>query len=241
MHAPVDQLDLATVIKVSEAVSSEIVLEKLIDTLMRTAIEHAGAERGLLLLPRGDEYRIEAEATDWQQRSKGRAARRQARPAADLPESVLRYVLRTKESVLLHDASGQSPFSVDDYIREHHARSVLCLPILKQTRLLGMLYLENNLTPHAFTPARMAILKLLASEAAISMENARLYRDLAEREARIRRLVDANIIGIFIWDLQGRILEANDAFLTMVGYDREDLVSGRRRLDGHDAAGMART
>ncbi|MGH9553093.1 MAG: GAF domain-containing sensor histidine kinase, partial [Terriglobales bacterium] len=144
--------------------------------------------------------------------------------AADLPESVLRYVLRTKESVLLHDASGQSPFSVDDYIREHHAQSVLCLPILKQTRLLGMLYLENNLTPHAFTPARMAILKLLASEAAISIENARLYRDLAEREGRIRRLVDANIIGIIIWDLQGRILEANDAFLRMVAYNREDLV-----------------
>ena len=106
---------------------------------------------------------------------------------------------------------------------------MLCLPILKQTRLLGMLYLENNLTPHAFTPARMAILKLLASEAAISMENARLYRDLAEREARIRRLVDANIIGIFIWDFEGRILEANDAFLRMVGYDREDLVSSASR------------
>ena len=121
--------------------------------------------------------------------------------------------------------SGESSFSADEYIREHHARSVLCLPILKQTRLLGMLYLENNLTLRAFTPARMAILKLLASEAAISIENARLYRDLAEREARIRRLVDANIIGIFIWDVQGRILEANDAFLRMVGYDREDLVS----------------
>ena len=149
--------------------------------------------------------------------------------AADLPESVFRYVLRTKESVLLHDASGQSPFSDDDYIREHQARSVLCLPILKQTRLLGMLYLENNLTLRAFTPARMAILKLLASEAAISIENARLYRDLAEREARIRRLVDANIVGIFIWDLQGRILEANDAFLRMVGYDREDLLARRVR------------
>ncbi len=92
-----------------------------------------------------------------------------------------------------------------------------------------MLYLENNLTIGAFTPARMAVLKLLASEAAISMENARLYRDLAEREARIRRLVDANIIGIFFWDLKGRILEANNAFLLMVGYDREDLASGRVR------------
>jgi PAS domain S-box-containing protein len=223
-----EHLDLATVVKVSEVVSGEIVLEKLIDTLMRTAIEHAGAERGLLILPRGDKHRIEAEVT-----TRGNEVRvdlRQASvTAADLPESVFRYVLRTKESVLLPDASGQNPFCLDEYIREHHARSVLCLPILKQTRLLGMLYLENNLTPHAFTPARMAVLKLLASEAAISMENARLYRDLAEREARIRRLVDANIIGIIIWDLQGRILEANDAFLRMVGYDREDLVSSSVR------------
>jgi PAS domain S-box-containing protein len=224
MLASVEQLDLATVIKVSEAMSGEIVLERLIDTLMRTAAEHAGAERGLLILPRGDEYRIEAEVTT--SSNKVQVDLRQASvTAADLPESVFRYALRTKESVLLHDASGQSSFSDDDYIREHQARSVLCLPILKQTRLLGMLYLENNLTLRAFTPTRMAILKLLASEAAISMENARLYRDLAEREARIRRLVDANIVGIFIWDLQGRVLEANDAFLRMVGYNREDLIS----------------
>ena len=233
-HAPiviadtVEHLDLATVVKVSEAVSGEIVLEKLIDTLMRTAIEHAGAERGLLIIPRGDEHRIEAEVT-----TRGNEVavdlRQASVTAADLPESIFRYVLRTKQSVLLPDASGQNPFSVDDYIREHHARSVLCLPILKQTRLLGMLYLENNLTPHAFTPARMAILKLLASEAAISLENARLYRDLAEREGRIRRLVDANIIGIIICDVEGRILEANDAFLRIVGYDREDLVSQKVR------------
>jgi PAS domain S-box-containing protein len=224
IQAALEHLDLATVIKVSEAVSGEIVLEKLIVTLMRTAIEHAGAARGLLILPRGDDYWIEAEATT--SSSEVNVELRQTSvTAAELPESVLRYVLRTRESVLLHDASAQGVFAGDDYILEHHARSVLCLPILKQTRLLGILYLENYLTPHAFTPARMAILKLLASEAAISMENARLYLDLAEREARIRRLVDANIIGIIIWDFQGRILEANDAFLRMVGYDRDDLVS----------------
>ena len=103
-----------------------------------------------------------------------------------------------RKALLLQDASGQNQFAADDYIREHHARSVLCMPILKQGRLLGMLYLENKLTAYAFTPARMAVLKLLASEAASSIENARLYRDVAEREARIRRLVDANIIGIVI-------------------------------------------
>ena len=229
MLAPVEHLDLATVIKVSEAVSGEIVLEKLIDTLARTAVEHAGAERGVLILPRGNEYWVEAEVTTGSDKVEVHL-RHTSVTAADLPESVFRYVLRTRESVLLHDASAENPFSADDYIREHHARSVLCLPILKQTRLLGVLYLENNLTVDAFTPARMAVLKLLASEAAISMENAHLYRDLAGREARIRRLVDANIIGIFFWDLDGRILEANSAFLLMLGYDREDLSSGCVRL-----------
>jgi PAS domain S-box-containing protein len=92
-----------------------------------------------------------------------------------------------------------------------------------------VLYLENNLTARVFTPARIAMLKLLASQAAIALENARLYRYLAEREAKIRRLVDANIIGIYIWELEGRILEANEAFLRIVGYDREDLVAGRIR------------
>jgi len=228
IQTPVEHLDLATVIRVSEAVSGEIVLEKLIDTLMRTAIEHAGAERGLLILPRDDEYRIEAEVTLGNDEIKV-DVRQSNVTGADLPESVFRYALRTRESVLLHDAAGQSAFSADEYVRANHARSVLCLPILKQARLLGMLYLENNLTPSAFTPARMAILKLLASEAAISIENARLYQDLAEREGRIRRLVEANIIGIIICDVEGRILEANDAFLRIVGYSRDDLVSQRIR------------
>ncbi|HTE40015.1 MAG TPA: ATP-binding protein, partial [Steroidobacteraceae bacterium] len=221
----VEHLDLATVIKVSQAVSGEIVLERLIDTLLRTAVEYAGAERGLLILPRGDEHGIEAEV-----RTRGDEVVVELREAnvttTDLPESIHRYVLRTNETVLLSDASCENQFSADAYLLENHCRSVLCLPILKQTRLLGVLYLENNLTPHAFTPARMAILKLLASEAASSMENARLYKELAEREYRIRRMVDANIIGIAIWDFDGRIVDANDAYLQMIGYAREDLDSG---------------
>lgn len=223
---PIEQLDLATVIRVSEAVSGEIVFEKLINTLMSLAIQHAGADRGLLILPRGEEYQIEAEATT--SGDNVNVVLKQARvTAADLPKSVFHYVLRTRESVLLHDASGQNSFSADGYICGHRSRSVLCLPILKQTRLIGILYLENNLTTAAFTPARMVVLTLLASQAAISIENASLYREIAEREARIRRLVDANIIGIFVWDRDGRIIDANEAFLSIVGYGRDDLVSGR--------------
>ncbi|WLB01243.1 AAA family ATPase [Bradyrhizobium elkanii] len=226
--ASVEQLDLATVIKVSQAVSGEIVLDKLVDTLMRTAIEHAGAERGLLILAVGDVYRIEAEVTT--SNNKVTVGQRRATvTAADLPESILHYVIRTKESVLLKDAAAPSSFSADKYIHQHHARSILCLPLLKQGTLAGLLYLENNLAAYVFTPDRVAVLKVLASQAAISLENSRLYRDVADREGKIRRLVDANIIGIIIADGEGQILEANDAFLRILGYDREDLVSGRMR------------
>jgi len=224
----VEHLDLATVIKVSQAVSGEIVLETLIDTLMRTAIEQAGAERGLLILQRGAEPRIEAEATTGGDtvvvQSRGQAV-----TASMLPESVLHYVLRTRESVILDDAAAQPLFADDPYFRENQARSILCLPLINQAKLTGVLYLENSLTSRAFAPARSAVLKLLASQAAIALESAHLYRDLEQREARIRRLVDSNIIGIYFWEIEGRIIEANDTFLRMVGYERGDLVSGRLR------------
>jgi PAS domain S-box-containing protein len=226
--APVEQLDLATVIKVSQAVSGEIVLDKLIDTLMRTAMAQAGAERALLILSPGAGERVAAEAT-----TDGDTVNVQlcdeAVTTIALPESVLHYVLRTQESVLVDDASAENSFAADPYVRQHRARSILRLPLVTQAKLIGMLYLENNLAPHVFVPARLAVLKLLASQAAIALENTRLYRDLAAREAKIRRLVDANIIGIFVWQVDGAILEANDAFLGMMGYEREDLISGRLR------------
>ncbi|WP_017997359.1 ATP-binding sensor histidine kinase [Rhizobium leguminosarum] len=224
--APVEQLDLATVIKISQAVSGEIVLQKLIDTVLRTAVEQAGAERGLLILPRGGESRITAEATTGGETVVVRM-RDEIVTGTTLPQSLLHYVLRTNESVVLDDAMAQNPFSADPYICHHRARSILCVPLLNQGQLAGVLYLENNLAPRVFAPTRIVVLKLLASQAAISLENTRLYRDLDEREAKISRLVKANIIGIVIWDIEGRILEANDAFLRMVGYDREDLASGR--------------
>jgi PAS domain S-box-containing protein len=224
----VEHLDLATVIKVSQAVSGEIVLERLIDTPMRTAIEHAGAERGLLILSRGAQQRIEAEATTGGDTV---SVRLQDAPvtAGVLPDSILQYVVRTRESVDLDDAAAQSSFSADTYIRERRARSILCLALANQGKLIGVLYLENNLAAHVFTPTRIAVLKLLASQAAISLENTRLYGDLEQREAKIRRLVDANIIGIFVWNFEGDIIEANEAFLQIVKYDRDDLVSGRVR------------
>ena len=225
---PIEQLDLATVLSVSQIVSGEIVLENLIEALMRTAVEHAGAQRGLLVLPRDAGLWIEAQA-DTDGTSVTVALRESPVAAAELPESILQYCARTQESVVLDDASTRGEFSNDGYIARVQARSILCLPLVKQGRLIALLYLENHLAAGAFTPARIAVLKVLASQAAMTLENARLYRDLAKREAKIRRLVDANIVGIFIGGLDGRILEANDAFLHIVGYDRDDLLARRLR------------
>ncbi len=157
--------------------SGEIEQEKLIDTLMCTAIEHAGAERGLLILVRDGEPLIEAEATTGGGRIEV-AVRRAAITPFDLPQSALHYVTRTQESVLLDDASADKLYSKDEYVRQKRSKSVLCLPIVKQKKLVGAFYLENNLTPRAFTPDRVAVLQLLASQAAISLENAALYADL---------------------------------------------------------------
>ncbi len=186
----VEHLDLSTLLKVSQAVQGETDLDKLIAAIMRLGLEHAGAERGLLLLPHGDGYRIEAEAksgnegvtVDLRQSSIG---------PGDLPQSVLQYVLRTRERVLVQDAAVTSEFADDAYLRQHHARSVLCIPLLKQTRIVGIIYLENNLTSGAFTAARMALLEVLASDAAISLENALLSQDLQERERESRMIVDS--------------------------------------------------
>ena len=224
--APVQDLDVASVVKSSQAMSSEIVLPKLIERLMTIALEHAGANRGLLILSAENDYSIQAEAQSIGDQIEVVLCGKSI-AGITCPESLVRYVIRTHERVIVDDASTQNLFSEDDYLRARRSKSILCLPMIKQGQLTGLLYLENTLTSHAFTADRTAILELLAAQAAISLENARLYRDLAEREAKIRRLVEANIIGVFIGDFDGRIVKANDAFLRIVGYDREDLAADR--------------
>jgi predicted ATPase/signal transduction histidine kinase len=186
IDAPVEQLDVGAVVKASQAVSSEIELGKLIQTLMKIAVEHAGAERGLFIAFTGHEPRIAAEATT------GRGdievtLRNAAATPAELIEAVLHTAARTRECVILDDASAQMPFSADPYVRQRHARSVLCLPLVKQAKLVGALYLENSLTPRVFTSAKIAVLKLLSSQAAISLENVRLYDELRTENSERRR------------------------------------------------------
>jgi C4-dicarboxylate-specific signal transduction histidine kinase len=161
------------------------VLEKLIKTLMVIAVEHAGAERGLLILPQGEELGVAAEART----REGVDVQLQDAlvTPSDLPDSLLHYVIRTRESMILDDASTQNLFSQDEYVRQRRPRSVLCLPLVKQVNLVGILYLENSLAPRVFTAKRLAMLEMLASQAAISLDHAQLYSERKRAEEALQK------------------------------------------------------
>ena len=239
------QLDLLSVAKASQAISGQIVLDELVDTLLRIVLENAGAQTGMLLLVRNESLILAAESSVAEQTFHVQLHIGQTAPETSLetsfPASIVNYVRRSRTQLLLGDATAPHPFAADPYLARRHPKSVLCLPIVRQAKLIGILYLEHLLVPHAFTPERVTVLDLLASQAAISLENALLYADLQqenserkrteetlrERNAHIRQLVESNIIGIFFFDLQRGISEANDALLHMLGYDRDDLLSGK--------------
>ncbi|QEI04776.1 AAA family ATPase [Pigmentiphaga aceris] len=181
--ADLTHLDLDTIVKASEAVASQAGLPQLIDTLMVAALEHAGAQRGLLILPQDGRLRIEAEAKTRVEGVKTRL-RQAAVTAADLPESILHFVIRTQQMVLLDDAATSNDFSGDPYLSTRRCRSVLCLPLIKQAELIGLLYLENELSAGVFTPSRVAVLRLLASTAAVSVQNA----TLEEKESLLKEV-----------------------------------------------------
>ncbi|MEW5861855.1 MAG: AAA family ATPase [Cyanobacteriota bacterium] len=174
----VSVLDLATVMKASLAISGEIVLDKLLTALMKVSIENAGAIKGFLILPKNGKLLIEAAASI----DSLEVVVQQSIPMETsqiLPITVINYVARTRSDVVLENAAWEGRFTNDTYIQNQELKSVLCIPIINSGRLIAILYLENNLTVGAFTPNRMEVLKLLSSQAAISLENALLYTNLA--------------------------------------------------------------
>ncbi|NQE32587.1 hybrid sensor histidine kinase/response regulator [Microcoleus asticus] len=180
-------LDLATAIKASQALSGEIVLSKLLAKLMKIAIENAGAQSGIFILEKAGNLLIEAYGT-----VESEVEVLQTIPvekSQKIPISLINYVARTQENVVLNDASCEGTFTADTYIVNQKPKSVLCTPIVHQGKLTGIFYLENNLTTGAFTPDRLEVLQLLSSQAAISIENARLYNDLEAANATLEAKV----------------------------------------------------
>ena len=189
-----DTLDLATVMKASQAISGEIVLSKLLERLMKIAIENAGAQKGFLILEKAGNWAIEAEGSVKEDevsvlRSLPLNAEADSGEIPKLASAIAHYVIRTQENVLLNNATQEGQFTRDPYIAATQPKSILCTPLVHQGKLTGILYLENNLTEGAFTTDRLELLKLLSAQIAISIENAQLYNNLQEFNQNLEQLV----------------------------------------------------
>jgi len=167
--------------KAATAISGEIVYSRLIEKLIYIIVENAGANRGLLLLSE-DEINLFVEAELNSNTNTVRIEQHLKHSELnDLPQSVLNYVFNTRESLVLNNAAGDSRFSADPYVKKEQSRSLLCLPILRQSKIMGLIYLENSLVEGAFTPERIHIINTLGTQAAISLENAQLYSQLEKK------------------------------------------------------------
>ncbi|HIK10642.1 MAG TPA: AAA family ATPase [Oscillatoriaceae cyanobacterium M33_DOE_052] len=183
-------LDIATVMKAARSISGEIVLERLLSSLMQILIENAGAQKGYLILPSEGKLLIEA-ASDLDAAAPTVLHSLPVENSQLLPEAIINYVARTQESVVLNDAARQEEFTNDAYIQAVQPKSVLCSPLVNQGKLISLVYLENNLTTGAFTPERLEILQLLSAQAAISIENAKLYSQLEDYNRTLEQKVAA--------------------------------------------------
>jgi len=168
-------IDLPTVIKAYQALSSEIKFEQLLTTLMEVAIQNAGAETGVLILKEEDNWKISVHCSDRQgcllQETMA------IEESQSIPQTVINYVKRTQKTLVFDDVKTELIFASDPYMMQQEPKSILCTPILHQGKMMAILYLENNLTTGAFTGDRVALLNILCSQAAISLENARLYQE----------------------------------------------------------------
>ncbi|WP_353572045.1 AAA family ATPase, partial [Candidatus Albibeggiatoa sp. nov. BB20] len=187
-------LDLDSVLKASQAIAGEIVLDSLLENLMKIVVENAGAERGVLLLNQEGQLVVEAE----NEIHKNEVKVLQSLPLnqAKLPKTLINFVARMKESVVLHNAYEEGQYTRDSYVIQHKSQSILCTPLLHQGKLVGILYLENQLMAHTFTPQRLELLNLLSSQITISIENAHLYTNMSLLNQAYERFVPREFLSL---------------------------------------------
>jgi len=233
-------LDLMTILKTSQTIAGEIELDRLLGLLMTRAIENSGAQRGFLLLPENGQWRMVAQS----EMDKMDVQVEQPRPVAGsdlLSQRIVHYVARTQQTVLLADASQEGEFVEDPYVQGNEVKSLLSTPLVNQGKTSAILYLENNLSPGTFTPERVELLRLLSSQMAISIDNARTHdhleqlledrsRDLDSAEAQIRSIFENSPLGIFLSSFEGEILSVNKTLLNMLRVSEEELLQ-RNAID----------
>ncbi|MEG5136808.1 MULTISPECIES: AAA family ATPase [unclassified Microcoleus] len=209
-------LDIATVMKASQAISGEILLDKLLSSLMKILLENAGAQRGYLILSSQGKLLIEAEGTI----NDELVTVLQSIPVEtcqEISSSIVNYVARTQESVVLDDAVRSGQFTNDSYIQKNQTKSILCVPLINQSQIVSIVYLENNLTAGAFTPERVELLKVLSGQAAISIQNSKLYTEVRESENRLTQFLEAIPVGISVLDASGKPHYSNRVAIQLLG------------------------
>jgi PAS domain S-box-containing protein len=209
-------LDITTVMKASQAISGEIMLDKLMSSLMKVLMESAGAQRGYLILSSQEQLLIEAEVTINSQQ----VTVLQSIPVEtcqELSSAIVNYVARTQESVVLDDAAREGQFTNDPYIQKHQPKSILCVPLINQSQIVSIIYLENNLTAGAFTPERVELLKVLSGQAAISLQNSQLYTKVRENETRLSQFLEAMPVGIMVLKPSGTPYYVNQKAQQLLG------------------------
>ncbi|QND38194.1 AAA family ATPase [Rhizobium leguminosarum bv. viciae] len=206
---PVASLDIDAVGKASRVLSSEIILASLIEKLMKLVLQNSGAERGVLMLPAGNDLYIEATAVTGETEIEVQQNRRR-HAGSELPSSILHYVMRTKSPVAVHDAAVPMFDPGDEYFRVNQPRSILCVPVFNATSLIGLLYVENNIASDVFSEDRTSVLSFLASQAGIWLGNARLYSELQRSEAWLREAQRLSRTGSFYWNDEIDHLECSE-------------------------------
>ncbi|TWI73998.1 PAS domain S-box-containing protein [Desulfobotulus alkaliphilus] len=212
-----EALDLMSIVKISQALSGEVDYAKLLKKIMGYLIENAGAQQGALILKEGDSLMVQALAASDSEPlvfPDGLAL-----DACDvLVPSIVYYTARTGRELVLENASGEGIFAHDTQVVYKKILSLLCMPIIQQGKLTGLLYLENNGAKGVFTGDRVQVLNILCAQVGISIENAKLYRKLHESEKKYRGIFEHVAVGIFQASMGGRILTINPAMATICGY-----------------------
>ncbi|MEM6708581.1 MAG: histidine kinase dimerization/phospho-acceptor domain-containing protein, partial [Pseudomonadota bacterium] len=216
-------IDTNTVLRAAQTLSGEILLDRVLGKLLRLALEHAGAQKAAMVL-RGERGHLQVEAVA---EVDGNRSERLSPPEPleahqDLPISIIQFVARTKEALVLADATEEDVFTQDPYVIQRQPLSVLCLPILHRGQLTGVVYVEHRWLTGMFTAQRVEVLSLLASQAAISIENARLYANLHATRDEYQALYENAIEGLFRISPDGVLVRSNPTLAKILGFDNND-------------------
>ncbi|MFW9263034.1 AAA family ATPase [Nostoc sp. CALU 546] len=197
-----DVLDFTSVLKAAQAISSSLELDQLITSLTRIILENSGAKKVALILPQNDTWQVRAITSINHQEIQTIFAPQSLDTCQDIPVNMINYVKNTKQTVVIDNCQTDIIGLVGEYMHRTQPQSVLCTPIINQGRLLGILYLENQLTQGVFTSDRLSVVNFLCTQAAISLENAQLYNHLHEREKFLSSIYEGIGCLIFVFDIR---------------------------------------